>query len=424
MALNTPLFALVSTYSSMLKQVYGPGGENGPQNMKFEVGPLYTDLMAGVDPNAGGFNVPFPVGVGGGGGVSNTFIDAQANQTPSSTFAFLMQPAEYFGLVTIDSLLLQASVGQEEAYVKARVWEIDNVRRSMQTQIAADLYGDGTGVRGSISAGSDVTTATITLANPADIVKFDTGYTIVLQSSANRGTGTNTMRAGQATITAIQFTGSGEGQLTFSAALNSLITSPSTGDFIYLQGANYLALDGLQAWGPSTPPTSGVLFNGVDRSVNSRLTMVYTDQSAVNVREAATNAIAILQQQGGSPKKLYISYARFAQLSLLLQSDGRYNSQPTGGTSGFAELEVVLGASKIMVVADRWCADNDGWLIDPSDWKLLSVGAVPHFVESDIGSVILRVPNASAFECRLEAFVNLACHAPGHQARINFAALP
>ena len=311
MALNNPIFAMVSTYSAMLKQVYAPGAENGPQNMKLEVGAFYMDCVEGVDPNAGGFNVPFPVGVGGGGGISNTFIDAQANQSPSSTFAFLMQPAEYFGLVTIDSLLLQASVGQEEAYVKARVWEIDNVRRSMMTQIAADLYGDGTGLRGQISAGSTVASNTITLANIADVVKFDTGYTVVASPNADG----SSARVGQATINSIQFTGANQGQLiTNGGNWSTQITSLTAGDYLFLQGSIGLALDGLQAWGPTTPASS-TPFNGVDRSQNSRLQLIYYDGTDFNVREAATNALAIVQTQGGNPKKLYVSYGRFAQLS-------------------------------------------------------------------------------------------------------------
>jgi hypothetical protein len=417
------IFALISTYSALLKQIYGPGGENGPQNLKFEVGPLYTELVENVDPNGnGGFNTPFPVGVGGGGGVGNTFTNAQGNQTPSSSFAFLMTPTQYFGLVTIDSLLLQASVGNEEAYVKARVWEIDNVRRQMQIMIAADMYGDGTGLRGIVGAYTGATTV-FTLATLSDVIKFDTGLTIVAAAS----TTPTTPRTGQGTISSIQFTGANQGNITAATNWDTLITgfnSTGTGDFLYIQGSINLALAGLRAWIPTAPVGGADNFYGVNRSNNSRLQGIFYNGVNFNVREAITNALAIAQVQGAMPTKCYLSYARFAQFSLLMQSDGRYMSQPNGGISGFAELEVVLGANKLTVVADRWCNDNDGWLLDPRDWKLLAVGKVPHFVESDIGSVILRVPSASAFECRLEAFVNLACHAPGHQVRIQFAPLP
>jgi len=292
---------------------------------------------------------------------------------------------------------------------------------SLMQSFAQKLYMDGSGRLGQISAASDVTTTTVTLADVTTAIYFEMGQTIVLGTVA---AGTSGIRTGNAAIVSIQYNGVNAGQLQFAtaaggtaAALSGIISGAAASDYIFADGDQGVSMPGVQTWIPATPPASNDSFFTVNRSLNSRLYGLYFNGQAFNIIEALQNCVAQLKTVGGLKKKasIKISPLKWFQLSQTLQSKGMYTAQPDGGIFGFNSLKLATSAGQIQVTEDYWCP-NGLALIQDDNWELCSIREIGHLEEEDIGNYFLRSASADSFEIRSMYYAIYATHAPGWSA--------
>ena len=143
-------------------------------------------------------------------------------------------------------------------------------------------------------------------------------------------------------------------------------------------------------------------------------------RSTQAVREAA----ATVQSNEGSPDALFLSPLKWAALETKLASQSRYEMMMgSDAATGFDSIVINAGGGKVNVVADPWCPDNKGYMLQKDTWEMFSIKSFPGFV-SDDGQRLARIMDADAVEFRMGGYYNTCCKAPGHNIVIDFDVTP
>jgi hypothetical protein len=400
----------LTSYSAALKVLY----DNQPLEFLGYENKPFLDL---VDKEEDFFGISFPVpttlsNIGGG---SNDFPTAQNNQLPAAYRAFSLSRFASYAVSTIDRQTLLASDNDKGAFMKARLAEFKNQQYTIMRNINIGLFGSGNGDRGVIGA---ITGLTVTLANPKDIVKFETNMALVV-SPTPAGTA---LRNGGTTPAVVTGRDATNGILTFATAITTTIAGTIVTDILYRMGDWKNAATGLAAWLPQIPPTTGDNFLGVDRSIDAaRLAGIPYNAQVYNMKDGLTNALVAIQVEGGHPDIALMSPRRWGDLSNLMDSKRMYPEQlesEAGWSYKFLQLDSPMGSVKVL--ADNACPDTVAFILQLDTWHLKSLGKLTQLVDED-GLVLFRVYNQDAFEVRMAAYWNLYCDAPG---RNGLAVLP
>ena len=279
--------------------------------------------------------------------------------------------------------------------------------------------------------------------------------------------------AGCAYVVGVNIVGSNAGTLQLSAtpggaptALNTLWsgtggTIVAAGDFIYLcgdagapsnsGGLGNAIMSGVMAWCPLGGPQSGDSFFTINRQNNTFLYGPVIDGTSNtgglnlgSIREALTQAVAQLHQVSGRPTLIVLHPLAFYSLSLSLQSQGMYPGRSGEGPSdtgsfGFSELELPTPHGTIRVVSDPQCCpflygpsgtispangysgSYTAFVLEEDSWQLLGVAPgeqVPSLERrgGPDGNALMQLQGTDDFFFTLKSYINLASHAPGHNA--------
>ena len=219
------------------------------------------------------------------GGVSHTFNKAKANKSPSLKAKFQVTRSRLYGVWGVDGELIEAADG-EGAVINAVKEEFDEAMNAFAYRLHMNIHGNRGGARGQISAGSTVSSTTITLLEPNDIVNFEVGT--VLQTSTADGT-SGTVKTGTVTVSAVNRT---TGTITASAAWNAGIPTVAASDYLFVEGDWGQAFYGLGDINPITAPSPSESFWGQDRSIDvERLAGTRTTDSGLNLPEAVMKLV-------------------------------------------------------------------------------------------------------------------------------------
>lgn len=306
---------------------------------------------------------------------------------------------------------------------------MDGGFRNATNNIAFELFNDGTGTRGQISAAGysfSNPTATITLASANDIVNFEVGMT--LRASATRGGAPSTATGAVATVnrstgvlTLTMSTASPDGNWANSAYLSVDGDLPGAG-VTTINTA--LGIAGLLAWLPTSSP-SATLFWGVDRSQDpTRLGGCRFNATAYTIEEGITNALAFLNREGGKPDICIMDFASYANLVNSLGAKVQYVQVNHDEVDvAFEGIRFQSAYGTVNVLADRSCPSQTAFLLTMNTWKLRSTGKVPHILTYGMeGLEGLRIGNADAMEIRIGHYSNLVCSAPGWNCVVSLSA--
>lgn len=361
----------------------------------------------------GGKNLPIPIIYGNPQGRSSTFATAQTNATASKITDFVLTRSKDYAIATIDNETLEASKGDANAFMEAATTEIDGAINQITRSLATAMYGTGSGSIG--QANASVTSTSLQLKNANDVTNFEVNQVLVF-STANGG---GSVKSGSVTITAVN---RDSGLLTVSAmtAIDGG-TGVAANDYIFIQGDYDLKIKGLQAWLPSTAPTSTPFFS-VDRSSDvTRLGGIRFDGSALPIEEAVISAIHRVAREGGKPTHLFLNYTKWNDLVLALGSKVQYIDEIVkSGDAVFSFRGISVHGPKgpVKVVPDQNCPSDRGFLLQMDMWKLYSLGTAPRILDTD-GLKMLRQNAADGVECRVGYYAQLGCRAPGRNATIN-----
>lgn len=371
---------------------------------------------------------PVPLQYSTPSGRSRTIAKAQSNQNPSKFVSFFVEAIEDYQIVTITNKLMKQTASNIGAFVDAAQNEIDGGFRNITNNLAFDLFSNGTGSRGVISGYSNVSAAiTLTLATPSDVVNFETG--MVLRASATAGGAVSDDTATVDSINRIT------GAMTLTCSDASPDSEWGNGGHLSVDGdvptagftniADALCLSGMSAWLPATDPSASENFWGVDRSVDpTRLAGLRYDASALTIEEGITNALALLNREGGKPDLCILDFGSFAALVNSLGAKVQYIQVRHDTVDvAFEGITFVSAYGRVTVLADRSCPAQTAFILTTSSWKLRSMGPVPEILTYGMeGLEGLRVSNDDALEIRIGYYANLTCSAPAWNIRVALSA--
>jgi hypothetical protein len=353
-------------------------------------------------------------GTNGGGGQYNRF---QVYRT------------RHYGLLRMDGETMKAAVRTSGALVDLWNNETDGISTNELQELEFQLFGDGTGVRGTVAS---ATTSTFTLSTPADAVNFmlnmkldfitsvgtspitttpattDAGNGIYV-SGINRQTGVITV-TGIPSSTSVNLTGDGVGagyRVVRSGDFNATPGVVSTG-VGYASGP----VTGVQAW--ITNP-SATAFWGLNRTSDSvRLAGQVFSASGLPMNEALMEGEARVLVQGvGSPDTILVNPLDLQNLKKSLGSDIVYDRvvSNVAGVS-FKSIQYDGANGPIQIIAAPMCPRNKAMMLQMSSFELSTLGAAPQMLDWD-NNDYLRVNDNDQYEVRFGHYGQFLCNNPG-----------
>jgi len=362
-------------------------------------------------------------------GASANFTRAQTNIAQSVYNQFLLTRIEDFSVARITGQALRAARKNTGALVDLWTNEIDSATHQAMRSLAISMFRNGTGVRGQISSGSNVATATITLAQPSDITNFAVG--MVLRSSQyNATTSSNStfdgLRTGRVTISAID---RAAGTLTTAGGnWGTQFTSGAASDYLIRDGdeptsdTGCVVVSGIQQWieGGTSP---AALFGLTRTSDPVRYAGQAYNATGVPMEEAIIEACARVVVEGGRPDKVFVHPRDKATLVKSLGSKVIYSRVESDVAGiGFGSIKVEADSGPVDVIGDMNVPRNEAVVTQWDTWEFRSLGPAPHILDYD-SNQFLRTGSADSYEVRIGTYGNLKCTAPAYNIRVtNFGA--
>lgn len=380
--------------------------------INYEDAPLFGTVKK--DPKFGGNNTRISIGYGrsqGGG----TFAEAVLNASTDDYAAMTLTRSSEYHICTMSAEAIHASDGQENSLLKAFDAAHKHGIESVKRNISLQLYRNGGGARGRISSGSNVTTNTVTLAEPADAVHFEVNH--YLQASAADGTSGSLRNSGAKELVAAVNRNSGTIRST-SASWDATITAIAAGDYLFRSGDFGTRFKGLAGWIPSTDPAPGDSFYGLDRSVDTvRLAGVrYTATAGQSKEDTIIDCATRLGLEQGRPTHVYCNNFDRASIVKSLGSHAEYDKvKSTTASIGYRSLVLEGDKGELHLLADPNCPKGKFYMLQLNTWTYGHMLGLPHLVEDD-GKPMQRQANADGVEWRLRAWSCLYTDQPGLNA--------
>lgn len=407
-------------YDGMLKDYYT---EQQVIRMTLQKRPLLGLLPK---KRAGGRRYPQPVQFGHPGGGSPVFATASANQTNSLYDDFQITRSKYYQLVTLENETYFSTEGDLDAFEPA-FNEFDKGFEAAADVINRRLYRDATGTVGQILDGSSISGATITLADPADAFNIWAGD--ILQFSETPG---SALRDTGDTLTVVSVDRETGIITTDGTNVGTDITGLTDTDVIYIEGYRNACPAGLASWLPSGAGRDTALgdsFFGVDRSAEPVLLGgVYYDGTGGDLNDTFLKLIGKVGKYGGDPDLVLLNPEQVTNLQRLWLAKNRtfqdlkvsVSARMRDGTelilsNLYSGMQIQVGDHMVKVIGDRACPSTKMYALTTSTWRIWHTFDLPGFIMNKEGGRILRdSDSADAMECRIGAYYNMGCRAPGH----------
>ena len=195
-------------------------------------------------------------------GGSSDYQTAYANQGPTQEARFFVGHRTEYQLARIKNIAIAKTGGDRGAIVKIVDHTFSRAGYAFGRAMAARCWA-GAGGNLFRLANSSTNTTTATLANATDMAKVQVGQWHQFASD----NGTAASPAGLYATTQLQVVSVNREAKTYeySAKLNT-VAGNSTTAFVFRAGDYANTMTGMQGWVPTTAPTTGDSFKGVDRS--------------------------------------------------------------------------------------------------------------------------------------------------------------
>jgi hypothetical protein len=323
--------------------------------------------------------------------------------------------------------------GDAGAFVDEAKLVVDTSIRNISNDIAFGLFNKGTGSRGQmgvITLSGANTSVSITLSDANSVVQFEVG--MVLLATATDGSAPS---SDYVTITAVNRSSGIISGVSSVNPSNTLSANWAANSYLVVQGdipgagasnpSSFLKITGFGGWLPTTAPSAGDNFWGVDRSADvTRLAGVRYDGRSQSIEEALIYAASLVAREGGQPDMCFMNFASYAALEASLGSKVQYvDVKHDEADIAFAGIRVHAPYGPITIIPDRNCQSQTAYLLTMDVWKLRSLGKAPHILTYGMeGLEGLRVGTADALEIRIGMYGNLICSAPGWNCVVQLSA--
>lgn len=378
---------------------------------------------------------PIPVMFDTGAGRSADLGTAQTYQSAPQTAEFQVTRVSNYSVATLTNDFLRASASSIGAFMPAAELNVKSAFRNCSNDLAHDLYGDGSGTRGSYGANGgsgSISSGVIQLDNLGQVYQFSLGMALISFSVSGQ-TPTQSTSAALGYVIAVN---TGAGTITVSASQGGAAGTPTSwstsfpflaqaGDVNFvangLNSANMKKLAGLGAWVPSVDPSGSDNFFTVNRSVSpTKLAgLRFVGSAAESIQDAlidSVNQLAAQSSEAGDPDYILVNPVSYQTLVKQLTSQANYVSIKHDEIDiSFKALVLPTANGEIAILQDRNCPAQTAYIITLKTWKLRSLGKVPQFLTFPgfYDQLGFPVPGSDAVELRIGYYANLTCNAPG-----------
>lgn len=428
----TPIGNTLVSLDAILKEYYRDGGV---VNTTFESNPLWamlskkTNTMGGV----GGRSFLWPVKYATSQGRSAVFGTAQTGgqQTSTQSVDFIVPNVTNYQYTTLSTQVILQTKGNRNAFVDAVTLEMDGCLDNLGRDMGGAVYGDGSGLRGNIGAGTTLASSLLVFSIIDSSMQFEVGMQLDLCAA-----GTQTPRAYGSAGHGLYVIGVDRTQGTISIgttpnpqsatacnitdAVNGIPTA-AVGDGLFVVGDENAKVVGLAGWlaygGPSATP-----FFNVNRTTDpTRLAGQWLDGTQLSVEEAFITGTTVVAKQAGGMGRNQVSefFIPFNKYSQLLKSQVARTIIDVAIGEGeepdvsFPGVELMTAQGPVKVMPDNNCQPNRMYGLDLSTWKFLHVGPDPVSLWNLDGVDMLRTASADGVEIRFYSFGALVCEKPG-----------
>lgn len=358
---------------------------------------------------------------GGDGGASSTLTDAQSTYLSGGEAKWQYGLYDEHAVFQITNKLRNSMRGSRASMVNGLEHLMDKQMRKFKRNIHLDLFRDHGGSRGRIASGGG--TEVLQLETIDDAIHFNEGD--VITSADNDGTGVSPSDdADYIRITGID---PEAGTLRKAAGSNwNASGNYADNDYLFVRGTIGAKPQGLPDWLPSSEPTS-TLFNNVDRSLSpvklAGLRFVASAATDGTMANALRRCAATLQRYGGRPTHVLLNPLNWDQVSSELGNPLTvtiYGTNAKGTKVGHIGYEVLRLQTGKGVIEIGSCVDvplNRAYMIDKKTWAVHG-NREPGLDRGD-NNKVLRMASVAGIEGRFEAYFNLVCRLPGHNATLD-----
>lgn len=389
----------------------------------------------------GGKSFPVPVMYDTGAGRSANLGNAQTYQTAPQTVEFQVTRVSNYSVATLTNDFLRASAASIGAFMPGAELNVKSAFRNCSNDLAHDMYGDGSGTRGTYGLGSgSIATGVIILDNLGMVYQFAVGMALnsfsISSLTPTISTGGNigyviAVDTGLGTVTVSASQGGAAGTPTNWSASFPYLAQVGDVNFISngLASTNMLKLAGLDAWVPPVAPGGSDNFFGVNRSVSpTKLAgLRFAGGASESIQDAlidSVNQLAAQSSEAGDPDYILINPVSYQTLVKQLTSQANYvNVKHDEIDISFKALVLPTANGEIAILQDRNCPSQVAKIITLKSWKLRSLGKVPQFLTFPgfYDQLGFPVPGSDAVELRVGYYANLTCNAPGANAHVPLA---
>lgn len=393
----------------------------------------------------GGKFFPVPVLYDTGAGRSANFGNAQSYQTAPQTVEFNVTRVQNYSLATLTGDFLRASAQSIGAFMPGAELNVKAAFQSIGNDLAHDMFGDGSGTRGSYGASGgsgSITSGVIILDNLGMVYQFAVGMALV-SFSVSGTTPTISTASNLGYVIAVD---TSAGTVTVSATAGGAAGTPTNwstsfpylaqvGDVNFissgLASANMLKVAGFGAWIPSTAPGGSDSFFGVNRSVSpTKLAGLRFTGSGESIQDAlidAANQLAANGSEAGDADFIFINPVSYQTLVKQLTAQGVYQMIKAKINEeisiSFKALVLPTANGEIAILQDRNCPSQTAYIITMKTWKLRTLGKCPQFLTYPgfYDQLGIPVPGSDAIQLQIGYYGNLTCNAPGANAVVSLA---
>lgn len=334
-------------------------------------------------------------------GVSSGFDEAQASISTTQGVQPYVTRVTKYGFIRLNGEDMKAAPN-DGAFYDYVTDQTDSIIEEVGNDLALDLYGDASGMRGRISS---LVGNVLTLTNADDVRKFGIGMTIVGDDNASG----LSPRAGSTTVTAID-----EDTGTVTVA-NAASANLAQNDYLFRYGDGGVCVQGLALCTPLVAPVFGAdSFRTIDRGSNVRkLAGVRLTGSSAIEEDIGLLAVKCKQNVKRAFDRFYLNPINFHSVVQRLGARIEYDGGGGEATAGFETIKIATEGGTVGLVSDPDCPTTLGYGVRMSEHFIWHLDEFPHIVRDGDGKTAMKVYNADSIEIRIRAWWNYVQRMPG-----------